>query len=182
MNLLLETVLLLSISLAVSIDEPEDLVNLLAGSFTNGQEFSTGNTLPLIGLPWGFNHWSPQTAEGGRFTGSWWFNGNAHQLTWLRCTHQPSPWIGDWGSFLFGPQISQDIDHNPMAYWEPRAATLKPHLFDATVAPYGIRIELAPTVHGAIIRVHFPKNIEDNLHKRMCFREAQWSNTGSEPR
>jgi hypothetical protein len=23
----------------------------------------------------------------------------------MRCTHQPSPWIGDWGWFLFTPQI-----------------------------------------------------------------------------
>lgn len=55
-----------------SLDHPEDLVNLLAGTFTDGQSFSTGNTLPLVGYPWGFNHWSPQTGEHGR-AGSWWF-------------------------------------------------------------------------------------------------------------
>ena len=27
------------------------------GSFTDGNHFSTGNTLPLVGRPWGFNHW-----------------------------------------------------------------------------------------------------------------------------
>ena len=43
-----------------AIDNPEEFVNLLAGTFTDGQQFSTGNTLPLIGMPWGFNHWSPQ--------------------------------------------------------------------------------------------------------------------------
>lgn len=30
---------------------------LFTGTFTDGNQFSTGNTLPLIGRPWGFNHW-----------------------------------------------------------------------------------------------------------------------------
>ena len=64
-----------------------------------------GNTLPLVGLPFGFNHWAPQTIDEHPASGSWWFNGNTHRLTWLRCTHQPSPWIGDWGYFAFTPQL-----------------------------------------------------------------------------
>lgn len=44
-----------------AVDDPVEFVNLRAGSFTNGRSFSTGNTLPLIGMPWGFNHWAPQT-------------------------------------------------------------------------------------------------------------------------
>lgn len=49
---------------AAAVPNPEDFVNLLAGSFTDGDRFSTGNTLPLVGRPWGFNHWSPQTKAG----------------------------------------------------------------------------------------------------------------------
>jgi putative alpha-1,2-mannosidase len=154
---LIHIVLILCIVQAsvVAIDHPEELVNLLAGSFTDGDRFSTGNTLPLVGRPWGFNHWAPQTRDGSRHTGSWWFKGSDHQFTWLRCTHQPSPWIGDWGWFLFSPQIGP-ITRNPVHFWEPRAAVLKPYLLDATVAPYGIRMELAPTDHGAFLRVTFP--------------------------
>ena len=153
---------------------PEEFVHLLAGTFTDGRSFSTGNTLPLIGLPWGFNHWAPQTAEGNRFTDSWWFDGNSHEFKWFRCTHQPSPWIGDWGWFLFGPQMGR-IDHNPTMFWEPRAAIIKPYLFDALFAPNGIRFELSPTMHGAIARITFPNNEHINTEKRLCFREADWS-------
>ncbi len=85
----------IAFEVAQSIEHPEELVNLLAGSFTDGDRFSTGNTLPLVGRPWGFNHWAPQTKDGGRNTGSWWFKGSDHTLTWMRCTHQPSPWIGE---------------------------------------------------------------------------------------
>jgi hypothetical protein len=31
-----------------AVENPEEFVNLLAGSFTDGQKFSTGNTLPLV--------------------------------------------------------------------------------------------------------------------------------------
>ncbi len=106
---MLRTILafVICVKISTSIENPEELVNLLAGSFTDGDRFSTGNTLPLIGRPWGFNHWSPQTKDGGRNTGSWWFKGSDHTLTWMRCTHQPSPWIGDWGHFLFSPQLGK---------------------------------------------------------------------------
>ena len=139
----------------VSISNPEDFANLLAGTFTDGNVFSTGNTLPLVGYPWGFNHWSPQTAEGSRNVGSWWFHGSEHRFTFMRCTHQPSPWIGDWGWFLFSPQMGS-LDRNIEHAWEPRAAVIKPYLFDATVAPWGIRMELVPSMHGSMFRVTFP--------------------------
>ena len=84
---------------AHAITEPVDYVTLLAGSFTRGDVFSTGNTLPLVGRPWGFNHWALQTNDG---RSAWWFNGNDHEFKWIRCTHQPSPWIGDYGWWMIG--------------------------------------------------------------------------------
>ena len=155
----------------LSIDHPEDFVNLLAGTFTDGGKFSTGNTLPLVGLPFGFNHWAPQTIDENPYSGSWWFKGSDHVITWLRCTHQPSPWIGDWGYFAFGPQVGP-MERNPSHFWEPRGATIKPYIFDATVAPNGIRMELAPTMHGAMLRVTFPK---EDMQKRICFTSADFS-------
>jgi hypothetical protein len=54
-------------------------------------------------------------------------------------------------------------------FWEPRGAVLKPYLFDATVAPHAMRIELAPTMHGAILRVSFPADL---IGKFICFAGA----------
>lgn len=161
---------------AVAILNPEEFPNLLAGSFTDGNKFSTGNTLPLIGRPWGFNHWAPQTREANRYVGSWWFSGNDHTLTWIRCTHQPSPWIGDWGFFFFSPQIGS-VSRSPVHFWEPRAATLKPYLLDATVAPNNIRIELTPTDHAAVVRITFPR--EQSEGKFVCFSGAHWGEHGA---
>eukprot|EP01035_Chromulina_nebulosa_P020976 gene20976-27183_t len=140
----------------LSIDNPEEFINLLAGTFTDGNSFSTGNTLPLIGLPWGFNHWSLQTIEDrGQRTGSWWFSGSAHSLSWLRCTHQPSPWIGDWGWFLFTPMIGE-ITRSPMYFYQPRGSIIKPYLLDLILSPNNIRVQLSPTNHCAALKVTFP--------------------------
>ena len=66
--------------------------------------FSEGNTLPLLGRPWGFNHWAPQTQDqmGSRF-----FHMNDRVFHGIRCTHQPSPWIADYAHFLISPQTSE---------------------------------------------------------------------------
>ena len=156
---------------------PEEFPNLLAGSFTDGNRLSTGNTLPLIGLPWGFNHWSPQTRDANRYTGSWWFSGSDHKLTWLRCTHQPSPWIGDWGYFMFIPQIGE-VSRSPQYIWQPRGAYMKPYLFDATLAPVNLRMELTPTNHGAVLRVTFPATTEWG-DKHVCFAGLQFRDHGT---
>ncbi len=168
------TVIIGILGLCWGIPNPEEYPNLLAGSFTDGNRFSTGNTLPLIGMPWGFNHWSPQTKDAGRMSGSWWFNGNDHQLTWLRCTHQPSPWIGDWGYFLFIPLYGH-TERSPVQFWEPRGAILKPYLLDTVLSPHNLRVQLAPTDHGAMVQVTFPKASEQ---KYFCFSTLQWGDQG----
>jgi putative alpha-1,2-mannosidase len=162
-----------------SILNPEEFPNLLAGTFTDGNRFSTGNTLPLVGRPWGFNHWSPQTKEAGRFSGSWWFSGNDHTLTWIRCTHQPSPWIGDWGYFFLTPQMG-NIDRSPIHEWQSRGALLKPYIMDITLAPKNIRFELTPTDHAAIVRVTFPQQSAQLGAKYVCFANLQWSDYGKD--
>lgn len=153
-----------------AVKNPEEFVSVLAGTFTDGDKYSTGNTLPITALPWGFNHWAPQTKDGNRFSGSWWFKGNDHRLTWLRCTHQPSPWIGDWGWFLFVAQL-ENIDRNPGWFWEPRGSEMKPYVFDATVAPHAVRMRLSPTNHGAVLKVNYPGYLIER-HVHVCFAEA----------
>merc|ERR1719399_302943 len=164
----------LLVATAHAITAPVDYVNLLAGSFTRGDVFSTGNTLPLVGRPWGFNHWALQTNDG---RSAWWFNGNDHEFKWIRCTHQPSPWIGDYGWFMLGPQMG-GFAANPTGFFEPRAATVLPHVLDFRTAPDGMRVELAPTMHGASLRVTFPATAR--LEKRICIKLGGGGNDGYE--
>jgi len=172
------TIVILSFFLVNCVLHPEEFPNLLAGTFTDGNKFSTGNTLPLVGRPWGFNHWAPQTKEAGRFSGSWWFSGNDHTLTWIRCTHQPSPWIGDWGYFFLTPQMGS-IHRSPIHEWQSRGALLKPYLLDISLAPKNIRIELTPTDHAAVIRVTFPASSQLGA-KHVCLANLAWSEHGND--
>ena len=70
---------------------------------------------------------------------------------------------------MFGPQMG-GIETNPTMFWEPRAAEFKPHVFDARLAPDGIRVELTPTMYGAVLRVTFPEHNPRGLEKRICFQ------------
>ena len=158
-----------------AVENPEDFVNPLCGTFTDGQRFSTGNTLPLVARPWGFNHYSAQTNEG---RSAWWFGGNAHEFKWLRLTHQPSPWIGDWGWLNFGPMMGP-ATANPTMFWEPRGAHYKPYEFDATLAPDNMRVRFTPTDHGGVLKVTFPAHNPGSHEKHVCFRHPANQGAGS---
>jgi len=136
--------------------DPVDAVQMLAGTSTKGGSFiSDGNTLPQVKVPWGFNDWVPQT-DGSK--GAWWFNRNDKSFEGMRCTHQPSPWIGDYGNFLLLPHL----ENVPKSLqWNPEEAVFRPYLFNASLENIGF--EFAPTSHAAIMRIT-PPSTSKTLH------------------
>ena len=78
---------------------PVDYVNPLVGTQSKFT-LSTGNTYPAVALPWGMNFWTPQTGEMGS---GWAYTYGAHTIRGLKQTHQPSPWINDYGQFSLMP-------------------------------------------------------------------------------
>ena len=76
-----------------------DNVNTRQGS-RNTRRFSNGNTLPLCQMPFGMISFTSQTMGGS----NWFFSPDVPVSEGLRLTHQPSPWIGDYGTLLFCPQ------------------------------------------------------------------------------
>ena len=70
-------------------------VNPLMGSQSTF-ELSTGNTYPAIAHPWGMNFWTPQT---GKIGDGWQYTYTANKIRGFKQTHQPSPWINDYGQF-----------------------------------------------------------------------------------
>ena len=79
---------------------PEEYVNVLGGSESK-EDFSNGNIMPDTTLPWGFNAWAPQTS----LQDKWWFASWDRSFYGFRCTHQPSPWMGDYGVLRFSGAI-----------------------------------------------------------------------------
>eukprot|EP00933_Yihiella_yeosuensis_P018367 TRINITY_DN1509_c0_g1_i1.p1 TRINITY_DN1509_c0_g1~~TRINITY_DN1509_c0_g1_i1.p1 ORF type:complete len:822 (+),score=137.37 TRINITY_DN1509_c0_g1_i1:65-2530(+) len=138
---------------------PEDLVYLLAGAnLQGGDANSHGNTLPQIKRPWGFNDWAPQTQSG---SGSWWFESGSTNFEGMRCTHQPSPWIGDYGYFKVKPSLHE---HGGELSYSPKDSTFRPYLFKSELSTTEgdanslMTMEMAPTSRAAAFRVTFPQN------------------------
>ena len=80
---------------------PVDYVNPLVGTQSTF-ELSTGNTYPAIARPWGMNFWSPQT---GKMGNGWMYVYTDHKIRGFKQTHQPSPWINDYGQFSLMPVV-----------------------------------------------------------------------------
>ena len=84
---------------AKTITGPVDYVSPLVGTQSK-HALSTGNTYPAIALPWGMNFWVPQT---GKMGDGWAYTYDADKIRGFKQTHQPSPWINDYGQFAIMP-------------------------------------------------------------------------------
>jgi len=117
--------------------------------------FSKGNTLPLTQLPFGMAAFLPQTDEGT----NWFYHPDHPYTEGVRLTHQPSPWIADYGTFLFLPQ-RDTVGDTPAAAWSgyrPKDAVLRPDYLKMTFLRSDCTFELTPTQRGASFRLTFGK-------------------------
>ena len=78
-------------------------VNIKMGTKSHPRR-SYGNTLPLTQLPFGMASFAIQTD--GR--SQWYYHPDHEFAEGVRLTHQPSPWINDYGTFLMIEIISSN--------------------------------------------------------------------------
>jgi predicted alpha-1,2-mannosidase len=135
---------------------PVDYVNPLMGSDSN-YALSNGNTYPAIAMPWGMNFWTPQTAEMGD---GWVYAYDATHIQGFKQTHQPSPWINDYGQFSIFPMTGNlKITGKSRASWfSHKAETVKPYYYSVYLADYDVTTEITPTERAAMFRFTFPEN------------------------
>lgn len=119
-------------------------------------EFSNGNTYPAIALPWGMNFWTPQT---GKMGDGWAYQYSAHTLRGIKQTHQPSPWINDYGAFsLMAVTDTLRYKEEERASWfSHKAEVAKPHYYKVYLADYDTQVEVTPTERAAQFRFTFPQ-------------------------
>ncbi|WP_019538054.1 GH92 family glycosyl hydrolase [Proteiniphilum acetatigenes] len=156
--LLLSVVFFLGIFLKVSAQpfNPVDYVSTLVGTDSK-YELSTGNTYPAIALPWGMNFWSPQT---GKMGSGWMYTYHSDKIRGFKQTHQPSPWMNDYGQFSLMPLTGKPVfDEEERASWfSHKAEIAKPHYYRVYLADYDITTEITPTERAAMFRFTFPEN------------------------
>ena len=72
-----------------------EFVNIKQGA-KSSYRYSNGNTLPMTQLPFAMAGFAPQTDSAVK---NWFYSPDSRSLEGVRLTHQPSPWIGDYGAF-----------------------------------------------------------------------------------
>lgn len=132
-----------------------ELANPLQGTDSTSI-FSRGNTLPIVAVPFAMAHWVLQSSDGT----PWMFQPHDERLQGIRCTHQLSPWLNDYGYATFLPfsgEPSPEAAERASSY---RAAELEiaPHGLALRLMRYRCKLELAPTERCAAMRFTFEES------------------------
>lgn len=128
-----------------------DYVKITQGTASTSR-FSNGNTLPQTKRPFGMSSFVPQTRWEQNF-----YHPSDRSIEGVRLTHQPSPWVGDFASFLLIPQagIPYSMKDNIWSGYRPEKAVLTPAYQNIGFLRARATFELAPTDHGAKIRIQY---------------------------
>lgn len=143
------------------VSEPVDYVSTLVGSQSE-HSFSTGNTYPAVALPWGMNFWTPVT---GKMGDGWAYRYDSHIIRGFKQTHQPSPWINDYGQFAIMPVCNADkVDQNSRGSWfSHQSETAKPYYYQVYLADHDINVEITPTERAASLLFTFPEGEKSGI-------------------
>ena len=129
-----------------------DYVSTLVGTLSE-PAYSTGNTYPAVAMPWGMNFWTPVTAE--RENDGWAYQYDKRRITGFKQTHQPSPWINDYGAFSILPFTGDDAGGS---FFSHNSEEARPYYYKVYLADYDITVEITPTERAAVMRITFPES------------------------
>lgn len=133
-----------------------DLVNTLMGTDSR-PSLSNGNTYPAIGTPWGMNYWTPQTGKNGD---GWQYTYGAEKIVGFKQTHQPSPWMNDYGVFSIMPTTAglkwKEADR--ASWFSHKAEEARPYYYKVYLADADVTTELTATERAAFFQINFPRS------------------------
>lgn len=156
MRKILLTACLIACSLMAEAKDWTQYVNPLMGT-QSSFELSTGNTYPAIARPWGMNFWTPQT---GKMGDGWQYTYTANKIRGFKQTHQPSPWINDYGQFSIMPITGKlEFDEEKRASWfSHKGEIATPSYYKVYLAEHDVVTEMTPTERAVLFRFTFPEN------------------------
>jgi putative alpha-1,2-mannosidase len=135
--------------------DPVEWINPLMGTQSK-PDLSNGNTYPAIGVPWGMNLWTPQT---GKMGNGWAYQYDADKIRGFKQTHQPSPWMNDYGAFVIMPVTGKlkFTDDDRASWFTHKAEVSKPYYYSVYLADANVTTEITPTERAAQFRFTYPK-------------------------
>lgn len=137
---------------------PVQLANPLAGSDST-VEFSHGNTYPAVALPFGMNAWSAYTQP---WKNRFYYHHRATLVRGLRQTHQPSPWMGDYGTFALMPVagvLAWTEDDRASRFSHDQEVSM-PSYYRVRLETWLTTAEVTPTERGAVFRFTYETSRE----------------------
>ena len=158
-----------------------DYVNPLGGTDST-VAFSRGNLYPAVSVPFGMNAWTPQTGDN---VDGWTYQYSAIRIRGLKLTHQPSPWINDYGALSLMP-VTGELkvrEKERAALFSHAREEAHPYGYKVKLMDYGVWAEVAPTSRGAVLRFTFPRTDEalvvlDAFPRRAARRAAPDAKVG----
>lgn len=141
--------------MVMKVTDPVEWVNPLMGTDSK-PSLSNGNTYPAIALPWGMNLWTPQT---GKMGSGWQYEYNADKIRGFKQTHQPSPWMNDYGQFSIMP-VTQHLvfgEDDRASWFSHKTEVAKPYYYSVYLADADVTTEITPTERAAQFRFTFPE-------------------------
>ena len=119
--------------------------------------FSNGNTYPAVGVPWGMNLWTAQTGKNGD---GWMYRYDADKIVGFKQTHQPSPWMNDYGQFSMMATVNKLAfkEEERASWFNHKSETATPYFYQTYLADYNVTVAFTPTERAAQFQFTFPKS------------------------
>ncbi|MFC0780524.1 GH92 family glycosyl hydrolase [Flavobacterium sp. HJSW_4] len=141
--------------------DPVEYVNPLMGT-QSLHNLSNGNTYPAICRPWGMNFWTPQT---GKMGDGWAYTYTAEKIKGFKQTHQPSPWMNDYGQFSIMPVTGKlaFAEDDRASWFSHKAEVSKPYYYSVYLADHDVTTEITTTERAAHFQITFPENEKSSI-------------------
>ena len=134
-----------------------DYVNPLMGTDSDPGLLLTVIPIRLYAYHGDMNFWMPQT---GRMGDGWAYQYTANKINGFKQTHQPSPWMNDYGMFSLyaSNQAKRGLKEEDRAKLVSHKAEIaKPYYYKVYLADDDVTTEIAPAERAASFRFTFPK-------------------------
>lgn len=138
------------------VEQPVEWVSPLMGTDSN-YRLSNGNVYPAIARPWGMNFWTPQT---GKMGNGWAYMYDDTKIKGFKQTHQPSPWMNDYGQFSIMPITGEPRfgEEERQSWFSHKTEVVKPYYYSVYLADHDVVAEMTPTDRAAYFRFTYPQN------------------------
>ena len=146
-------------------------VNPLIGT-DSSFELSKGNTYPAIARPWGMNFWTPQT---GKMGDGWAYQYQSNEIVGFKQTHQPSPWINDYGAFSIMPSVGEIKvnEKDRKASFSHQNEVVEPHYYKVFLENINTNVEFTVTDRSSYFKIKFPKTEKANIIVDAFFKKSE---------